>query len=75
MYSKSSKAITWDSTAKGQYYDAGIEALLVAGPLGSAMNGLGHLFVPSAKTVTSVHAALVKAFETLPDLTQQASSQ
>jgi len=70
MYAKSANAIIWNSAAKGDYYDAGIQALLVAGPMGPAMNGLGHIFVPSAKTVTSVHSALVKAFETLPDLTR-----
>jgi hypothetical protein len=35
---------------------------------GLASGGIAPLFVPSAKTVRSVHAALVKAFETLPDL-------
>ena len=58
LYSKSANAITWQNSAGA-----------VAGDLGVSW-GLGHLFVPSAKTVQSVHAALVKAFETLPDLSQ-----
>jgi hypothetical protein len=56
LYCKSADAVTWQNTASG-----------TGGDLGAAF-GIGHLFVPSAKTIESVHAALVKAFESLPDL-------
>jgi hypothetical protein len=56
LYSKSANAVTWQNTASG-----------AGGDLGAAF-GLGHLFVPSAKTIQSVHPALKKAFETLPNL-------
>jgi hypothetical protein len=65
LYSKSADAVTWDNTGKGNSFDFTTDLGLAA--------GVGHLFVPSAKTVRSVHAALVKAFETLPDLTQPAT--
>ena len=56
LYSKSANAVTWQNTASG-----------TGGDLGAAF-GIGHLFVPSAKTIRSVHAALANAFESLPDL-------
>ncbi|MBK9140709.1 MAG: hypothetical protein IPM17_18480 [Verrucomicrobia bacterium] len=61
LYSKSADAVVWQSAGKGASFDVT--------ELGAAF-GIGHLFVPSAKTVVSVHAALARAFETLPDLTQ-----
>lgn len=73
MYSKSAKAITRKSTATGEMLD--VPNLITEGLGGQAIVGIGHAYVPSAKTVTSVHAGLAKAFETLPDLTQRAFSQ
>ena len=61
LYSKSANAVTWQNTGKGNSFDLT--------EIGAAW-GIGNLFVPSAKTVRSVHAALVKAFESLPDLSQ-----
>jgi hypothetical protein len=59
LYSKSANAVTWQNKGKGGSFDIT--------EIGASW-GIGHLFVPSAKTVRSVHAALAKAFETLPDL-------
>ncbi len=53
--------MTWSNAGKGGSFDL-TELGLVW--------GIGDLFVPSAKAVRSVDAALVRAFETLPDLTQ-----
>lgn len=63
-------AIRWKSTATGEMLD--LPNLITDGLAGQAMMGASHAFVPSAKTVVSVHAALAKAFETVPDLTQRA---
>ena len=63
LYSKSTNAVTWQNTASGTGGD------LVA------VFGLGHLFVPSAKTVESVHAALKKALNTLPNLSSPPASE
>ena len=63
LYSKSANAVTWQNTASG-----------AGGDLGAAF-GLGHLFVPSAKTIQSVHPALKKAFETLPNLSSPPSPE
>ncbi len=59
LYSKTADGVTWQNTGKGGSFDIT--------ELGAAW-GIGNLFVPSAKTVRSVHAGLVKALETLPDL-------
>jgi hypothetical protein len=66
LYSKSANAVVWQDAGKGDSFDSN--------ELGAAF-GIGHLFVPSAKTVVSVHAALAKAFETLPDLTRSSLLQ
>lgn len=70
LYSKSANGVSWQNGGEGNsFYPAETVTLgLVAGPLGLVSVGVAHLFVPSAKTVQSVHAGLVKAFETLPDL-------
>ena len=59
LYSKSANAVTWQNKGKGGSFD--ITEI-------GATWGIGHLFVPSAKTIRSVHAALANAFESLPDL-------
>lgn len=56
LYSKTANAVTWQNKATGS-----------GGDLGAGF-GLGHLFVPSAKTIQSTRAALEKAFENLPNL-------
>jgi hypothetical protein len=61
LYSKSANAVIWQNTGSGDSFD--LSEVIGVGPAG----GIAHLLVPSAKTIRSVHAALVKAFETLPD--------
>lgn len=73
LYSKSTNAVSWQNTGKGSSYDP--SSLLAGGVIGQSIEGVGHIFVPSAKTVVSVHAALAKAFETLPDLSQPQSQK
>ncbi len=60
LYSKSGNAVTWQNTGSGSSFDP-LE-------LGAAY-GIAALIAPSGKTIRSVHAALVQAFATLPDLT------
>jgi len=66
LYSKSADAVTWQSAGKGSSF--------LFTEIGAAW-GIGNLFVPSAKTVRSVHAALSQAFETLPDLRNPAAAK
>ena len=70
LYSKSANAVVWQNTGSGDSFDLAevIGIGVASGIVGLAALGTAHLFVPSAKTVRSVHAALVKAFDTLPDL-------
>lgn len=72
LYSKSANAVTWQNAGKGTSFNPIDTATTAAvgGILGLAVEGTAHALVPSAKTVQSVHAALARAFETLPDLTQ-----
>lgn len=69
LYSKSANAVTWQSTGSGNSLDFG--EIIGTGAIG----GIAHLLVPTAKTIKSVHPALMQAFATLPDLTQPSISK
>lgn len=63
LFSKSKGEVLLQNTATGNYN----EVLIGTG----LAESLGHVFVPSAKTIRSLGLGLAKAFEPLPDLTTQ----
>lgn len=60
LFSKSANQVTWTSTARG----ANTSAHIGTGPV----EGVAHLFVPSAKTIPAVASGLQLTFESLPDI-------